>query len=71
MNDKLISALQAHALIIAECTRAHAEIAGKTAENMQRERRGESMAYGDESFFGVEIPTENEINAAFNFHEYK
>ena len=65
MNDKLISALQAHALIIAECTRAHAEIAGKTAENMQRERRGESMAYGDESFFEVKIPTAEEIIASF------
>ena len=44
MNDKLISALKAHALIIAECTRAQAEIAGRTAENMQREMRGESVS---------------------------
>ena len=52
MNNKLIQALKAHALVIAQCTRAQAEIAGRTAENMQREMRGESMAYSDESIVG-------------------
>ena len=45
--------LQAAVDIIARCTRAQARIEGMTAENMQREAHGYSMAYTEADFLAV------------------
>ncbi|MCK9568536.1 hypothetical protein M0R72_06315 [Candidatus Pacearchaeota archaeon] len=66
MTNNIIAALRAHALIIVKCTEANRKIAAMTAENMQREAVGSSMAYGDEAFDKVEIPSYNEVIAEFN-----
>jgi hypothetical protein len=44
---------QRAAFLIAQSVVAQAEIAGMTAENMQRQAVGNSMAYGDDAFFAV------------------
>ena len=44
---------QRAAFLIAQSVCAQAEIAAMTAENMQRQAVGSSMAYGDESFNAV------------------
>ena len=41
------------AFIMAQTACASAEIAGMTAENMQREQLGYSMAYDADAFFSV------------------
>lgn len=47
MNDRLVrNALTLQAAIV----RAHIRALGMQAENMQREHRGQSMAYGIEAF---------------------
>ncbi len=70
ISKVLIKSLQAHALIIAECTRAQADIAAKTAENMQREALGQSMAYGYESFDEIKIPSQDSIVALFDEYSF-
>ena len=51
---------QKAAYIQAQAACAMAEIAGMQAENMQREHRGESMAYVEDDF--VEIPNKYGIH---------
>lgn len=44
---------QKAAYIIAQAACAMAEIEGMKAENMQRQQRGESMAYVEDDFIGI------------------
>ena len=44
---------QRAAYVMAQAACANAEVAGMTAENMQREHRGESMAYVFDDFFAI------------------
>ena len=58
---------QKAAYIQAQAACAMADVAGMQAENMQREHRGEAMAYVEEDF--VEIPNKYGIhcNAVITF----
>lgn len=44
---------QKAAYVMAMAAAAHAEVEAMRAENMQREMRGESMAYNDEAFIAL------------------
>ena len=66
-NSYLIHALETHARIIARCTLAQKRIAAMTAENMQRAAVGSSMAYSDDMFDDIDMPSEDDVIKAFRY----